>query len=151
MSKLLQLHDKVKYHRYRDDIVANAAHYKRYVRLFNDLLDAFQEEINAAKRTLPADRNSGMKMLIEADNRCFMIDARHKLNCLSELGDTYYRTDSYAAQQQIRILMAQLEGTLSSIHEYTVSGRITFMLRYPTDDTMEAVRLVWRGTDYAAQ
>ncbi len=151
MNKLIQLHDKIKYHRYRDDIVANAAHYKKYVSLFNDLLDAFQGEVNSAKQTAPADRDRGMQMLVEVDNRCFMIDARHKLNCLSELGDTYYRTDSYEALQRIRILMAQLEGTLSSIHEYIVSGRIAYILRYPADDTMEVVRLVWKGTDYAAQ
>lgn len=151
MDKLLQLHDKVKYHRYRSDVVANAAHYRRYTSLFNDLLDAFQKEINSAKQTPPADRDKGMKMLIEADNRLFLIDARHKLNLLSELGEIYYRTDSYEALQQIRILMAQLEGCLSSIHEYIVSGRIAFLLRYPADDTMEVVRLVWKGTDYTAQ
>lgn len=150
MNRLLQLHDKVKYHRYRDNIVENAAHYKRYVNLYTDLLDAFQKEINDAKRTPALDRELREKMLVELDNRCFMIDASHKLSALYTLAEEYYHSGAYDAERQIRILMAQLESTLSSIHEYIAYGRIGFLLRYPADDTMEAVRLVWKGTDYIA-
>lgn len=150
MNRLLQLHDKVKYHRYRDNIVENAAHYKRYVNLYTDLLDAFQKEINDAKRTPAPDRELREKMLVELDNRCFMIDASHKLSALYTLAEEYYHSGAYDAERQIRILMAQLESTLSSIHEYIAYGRIGFLLRYPADDTMETVRLVWKGTDYIA-
>lgn len=148
MNKLLQLHDKVKYHRYRDDIIASAAHYRRYTDRFNDLLDAFQKEIDAAKKTSPSDRNTGMKMLVELENRCFMIDARHKLYLLDQLGEEYRHSNSYDLEQRIRILMAQLEGVLSSIHEYIVSGKIRSILRYSADDRMEVRRLTWHNTDY---
>lgn len=148
MNKLLQLHDKIKYHRYRDDIVANAAHYRRYAALFNDLLDAFRKEMETARRTPAADRDISAKMLVELDNRCFMIDAVHKLDLLCRLGEEYRHSGAYDTERQIRILMAQLEGVLSSIHEYIVSGKVAFMLRYPADSSMEVVRLTWRGTDY---
>lgn len=150
MNKLLQLHDKVKYHRYRDDIVLNASRYRQYTDAFSNLLDAFQREINNARQTAHSDRNKGQKMLVEAENRCFMIDARHKLTLLAELGDAYRYTGDYETEQQIRILMAQLESTLSSIHEYIAYGTIGFILRYPSNETMEAVRMVWKGTDYVA-
>ena len=51
MNKLLQLHDKVKYHRYRDDIILNASRCRSYTDAFTNLLDAFQKEINMAKQT----------------------------------------------------------------------------------------------------
>ena len=148
MNKLLQLHDKVKYHRYRGDIAANAPHYKRYVSLFYELLNAFQREIDEAVQTAPQDRDRGMLMLAALQRHDFVDDARRKLALLYELGEEYYRTDYYDAEQGVRILMAQLESTLSSIHEYTAYGRIGFMLRYPADDRMDAVRLTWKGTDY---
>lgn len=148
MNKLLQLHDKVKYHRYRGDIAANAPHYKRYVSLFYELLNAFQREIDEAVQTAPQDRDRGMLMLAALQRHDFVDDARRKLALLYELGEEYYRTDSYDAEQGVRILMAQLESTLSSIHEYAAYGRIGFMLRYPADDRMDAVRLTWKGTDY---
>lgn len=150
MNKLLQLHDKVKYHRYRDDIVLNASRCRQYTDAFSKLLDAFQKEINAAKLTALTDRNQRQKMLVEAENRCFMIDARHKLTLLGELGDAYRYTGDYETEQRIRILMAQLESTLSSIHEYIAYGLIGFILRYPSNETMDAVRMVWKGTDYVA-
>lgn len=148
MNKLLQIHDKVKYHRYRDDIVENSAYYKRYVNVFNELLDVFRKEIDAARQISVLEREISAKMLVELDNRCFMIDAAHKLSVLYTLGEEYHHTGSYDTEQQIRILMAQLEGTLSSIHEYIATGKVGFLLRYPSDDSMEVVRLVWKGTDY---
>lgn len=148
MNKLLQLHDKVKYHRYRGDITANAPHYKRYVSLFYDLLNAFQQEIERAERTAPADRDLGMRMLAALQSHRFVDDARRKLALLYEAGEAYYRTDSYDAEQQIRILMAQLESALSSIHEYIAYGRIGFILCYPEDNGMKALRLTWKGNDY---
>lgn len=148
MNKLLQLHDKVKYHRYRDDIVLNASRCRHYTDAFGSLLDAFQKEIDAARLTPLSERDKSQKMLVEAENRCFMIDARHKLSALAELGEAYRRAGGYETEQQIRILMAQLESALSSIHEYIVSGKIGFLLRYPADDSMEAVRMVWKETDY---
>ena len=148
MNKLLQLHDKVKYHRYRGDITANAPHYKRYVSLFYELLNAFQRKIDEAAQTAPEDRDRGQHMLSALQRHGFMDDARRKLALLYELGEEYYRTDSYDAEQGIRLLMAQLESTLSSIHEYIAYGRIGFILRYPADDSMNAVRLAWKGTDY---
>lgn len=148
MNKLLQLHDKVKYHRYRSDIVANAPHYKRYVSLFYELLNAFQKEIDTACQTAPAARDRGMQMLAALEPLDFIKDARQKLALLYEYGEEYNRTDSYDAQQQIRILMAQLESVLSSIHEYIAYGRIGFILRYPANDRMDVVRLVWKGNRY---
>lgn len=149
MKKLPNLHDKVKYHRYRDDIIVNAAYYKGYIRAFNELLDAFQKEIDSAGQTPIRNRTLGERMLIEMDNRCFMIDAWHKLTHLSSLAaDCHARSDS-DTEHRIRILMAQLEGTLSSIHEYIVYGKVSFILRYPNDDSMEVIRLCWRQTDYA--
>ena len=150
MNRLLLLHDKVKYHRYRDNIVENAAQYKRYVNLYTDLLDAFQREIDTAKRTPSPERELREKMLVELDNRCFMIDAAHKLSMLYTLAEEYHHSGSYEAERQIRILMAQLESTLSSIHEYIASGKVGFLLRYPADDSMESVRLIWKGTDYTS-
>ena len=150
MNKLLQLHDKVKFHRYRDDIVLNAPYYKRYVRAFSDLLDAFQQEINAAKAVPAPDRDRRQKMLVELENRCFLIDARHKLSLLSLLAEAYCDTGDYSTQQQIQVLMAQLESTLSSIHEYISYGRVGFILRYPSDDSLQVLRLVWKGTDYSS-
>lgn len=128
--------------------MANAAHYKRYVNLFTDLLAAFRKEIDAARQTPAAGRSLGEKMLVELDNRCFMIDASHKLSALSMLAGEYHCSGSCETEQKIRILMAQLEGTLSSIHEYIAYGRVGFLLRYPSDDSMEVVRLVWKNTDY---
>lgn len=148
MNKLLQLHDKVKYHRYRDDIILNASRCRQYTDAFNALLDAFQKEINAAKQTAIPERNKSQRMLVEAENRCFMIDARHKLTLLAELGDVYRHTGDYETGQRIRILMAQLESTLSSIHEYIACGKIGFILRYPSNDSMDAVRMIWKETDY---
>lgn len=150
MKKLLQLHDKVKFHRYRDDIVLNASRCRSYTEAFGNLLDAFQKEINAAAQTPLMERNRSQKMLTEAENRCFMIDARHKLSLLGELGELYRSTGDYETEQRIRILMAQLEGVLSSIHEYIVYGTIGFLLRYPSDDALTPVRMVWKGTDYIA-
>lgn len=150
MTKLLHLHDKVKFHRYRDDIVLNASRCRHYTDAFTTLLDAFQKEINAARQTALPDRNKSQNMLVEAENRCFMIDARHKLALLGELGDSYRYAGDHETEQRIRILMAQLESTLSSIHEYIAYGTIGFILRYPSDDTMETLRLTWKGTDYIA-
>ncbi len=150
MNKLLHFHDKVKYHKYRDDIVLNASRCTHYTNAFTDLLNAFQKEIDHARQTALPDRNRGQQMLIEAENRCFMIDARRKLSLLGELGETYRHTGDYETSQRIRILMAQLESTLSSIHEYIVYGRIGFIVQYPSDETLDAVRMVWKGTDYIA-
>lgn len=130
--------------------MVNAAHYKRYVSLFTDLLAAFQKEINTARQTPAAGRSLSEKMLVELDNRCFMIDASHKLSALYARAEEYHNSGSCDTERQIRVLMAQLESTLSSIHEYIVSGRIRFFLRYSADDSMEAVRFVWKGTDYIA-
>lgn len=150
MNKLLQLHDKVKYHRYRDDIILNASRCRSYTDAFTDLLDAFQKEIDKARQTAIPDRNKSQQMLVEAENRCFMIDARHKLALLEVLGETYRCTGDYETEQRIRIVMTQLEGTLSSIHEYIVYGTIGFILHYPSDETLNPIRLVWKGTDYIA-
>ena len=88
-------------------------------------------------------------MLVELENRCFLIDARHKLSLLSLLAETYCDTGDYGTQQQIQVLMAQLESTLSSIHEYISYGRVGFILRYPSDDSLQPLGLVWKGTDYS--
>lgn len=148
MNKLLQLHDKVKYHRYRGDLAANAPHYKRYVSQFYELLNAFQKEIDEAAQTAPENRDRGKHMLAALQRHGFTDDARRKLALLYESGEEYYRTDSYDAEQRIRLLMAQLESVLSSIHEYIAYGRIGFILRYPADDNMNGIRLTWKGTDY---
>ena len=59
MNKLLQLHDKVKYRRYRNDIIAAAAHCRRYTSLFNDLLDAFQKESDSRHKLLISHKCPG--------------------------------------------------------------------------------------------
>ena len=87
-------------------------------------------------------------MLAALQSHRFVDDARRKLALLYEAGEAYYRTDSYDAEQQIRILMAQLESALSSIHEYIAYGRIGFILCYPEDNGMKALRLTWKGNDY---
>lgn len=148
MDRLPQLHDKVKFHRYRDDIVANASACKRYVSAFQDLLDAFQKEIDKARLTPPEYADTRSRMLVEMENRCFLIDARRKLTQLSYFGELYRCQGGSDTERSVRILMAQLEGTLSSIHEYIAYGKVSFLLRYPADDSLEAVRLSWRQTDY---
>lgn len=65
MNKLRTLHDKVKYHKYRENIVANAGAYKRYVNAFEALLNEFEKEIETVKKTDPAARNKGQQMLFE--------------------------------------------------------------------------------------
>ncbi|MCD7724668.1 MAG: hypothetical protein LUI12_03840 [Clostridiales bacterium] len=149
MNKLLQLHDKVKYHRYREDIVLNASRCHQYVHAFTSLLDAFQKEIDSARLIPLPERTQSQRMLVEAENRCFMIDARRKLSLLEKSGEIYRYEGGYETEQQIRLLMAQLESALSSIHEYIAYGKIRFLLRYPSDDTMDVIRMAWKGTDYA--
>ncbi len=148
MKNLSSLHDKVKFHRYRDDVIVNAALYKRYVSAFNELLNSFQKEIDLAKQTPAAGRDLGKRMLIEMEKHHFMTDARHKLTSLSYLAADYHARGGSDTEHRIRILMAQLEGVLSSIHEYIACGKVSFILCYPTDDSMEVTRMSWRQTDY---
>ncbi|MDD6812613.1 MAG: hypothetical protein PUD93_12300, partial [Lachnospiraceae bacterium] len=148
MNSLISLHNKVKYHRYRENIVLNSRHYKKYVETFHDMLDGFQKEILTAKQIEPSARSLGQNMIIELEHRCFLVDARRKLNALLLYGQAYQDSGSPETEQQIRILMAQLEGTLSTIHEYIAFGVVHFFIRYATDTTLEQTRLVWRGTDY---
>lgn len=151
MNKLIALHDKVKYHRYRENIVLHSRHYKKYIELFTDLLDGFQKEINVAKQADTAIRSLGQSMLIELENRCFLIDARRKLNSLFLCAQDYQNFGSPELEQQIRILMAQLESTLSSIHEYIAYGTVQFFIRYQNDTSMKQNRFLWKGTDYIEQ
>ncbi len=148
MGKLLALHDKVKYNPYREDVVANSRHYKRYVTAFAELLDAFAEEVEIARAT-PAEKSStGDKMLVELENRCFLIDARHRLSALYHLAKEYQETGDMDLEVRIRLLLARLEGTLGCIHEYIVSGQVRFFLRYTGIEDGERQKYVWRGTDY---
>lgn len=151
LNKLRALHDKVKYHKYRENIVLHSGSYKRYVNAFEALLNEFQREITTAKKIDPAAMDKGQKMLVALDSHGFLTNARHKLSGLDHIGGIYHASGSHEAEQHIRIIMAQLEGTLSSIHEYMVCGMVGFFLCYPNDTDMKVIRYKWRNTDYFGQ
>lgn len=90
-------------------------------------------------------------MLIELENRCFLIDARRKLSSLYLCAQDYQDSDSLESEQQIRIIMVQLESALSTIHEYIAYEKVQFFIRYPDDMSMKKIRLVWKETDYVKQ
>lgn len=148
MNKLRTLHDKVKYHKYRENIVTNSGAYKQYVKAFDALQNEFVKEIENAKKTDPAARDKGQQMLVELNKHNFPADSKEKLTYLNHFGELYHATGSYTAEQQIRILMTQLESVLSSIHEYIVSGMISFYLYYPNINDTHVVRFRWQKTEY---
>lgn len=151
MNKLRTLHDKVKYHKYRENIVANAGLYKRYISAFEALLNEFEKETKNAQKTDPAARDKGQQMLVELDKHNFLADAKDKLLYLDHIGGEYHAAGSYEAERQIRIIMAQLESVLSSIHEYFVSGTISSFLCYPSKTDMSVIRFKWQKTGYVKQ
>ncbi|MCM1155393.1 MAG: hypothetical protein NC314_10410 [Roseburia sp.] len=151
MNRLRVLHDKVKYHKFRENIVTNAGAYRRYISAFEALLNEFAKEIENAKKTDPAARDKGQQMLFELDRHGFLSDTKDKLLYLSHIGGLYYASGRYDTESQMRVIMAQLESALSSIHEYIVSGMVSFFLYYPDKNDMRVMRFKWQKTGYIKQ